>query len=346
MASTKLLKGLQHELYYTMWDATNDHMMRAAGRAEAARVLSASGFGAGHFILATPANRALAMSDDTFAYALAARLGLDVSPRHPVRGLELRHASSGVIVAPLPLRRFVNCRKCGGLMERNGHHGFLCPNRKTGQQLAILSACGFRVALADAPGRPFTVPLVRFGGNPLQPDITAHCDALALVPRTVAELKAMPGFPKDATFYPKGDIIVTHNGAEGSRTFVLDFVVTFPGRDSILMRASVTCGAAASVAEAAKITHYCVYYKNLLQRPNAIIPCAMEVFGTLGERYHTLIRAIADMSFPQVALDRTDTDGLRSRFIERMRQHASVTLARIVGVVFTSWRIHMYPCGQ
>jgi hypothetical protein len=139
---------------------------------------------------------------------------------------------------------------------------------------------------------------------------------------------------------PLGDLLFIFEG----RYFVLDFVVTSPVGKSIVLRACKENGIAAADAERGKVSHYLLYYKNMDKQPHAITPCAMETFGTLGARYHHLIRAIGDAAFPNAK--KVDTDALRSRYIETMRQHASVTLARIVSVAFTSWRMHLCPPGQ
>ena len=345
-ADTAPLAKTQHKLYDAMWSAVNARFLLEAGPAEQARMRSASGKGAAHFMLATPACAALALTDRAFASAVACRLGLSAVfiPRHV--GPALQHGpphtsasagAAGGLSSPPPLWRLWVCRKCGASMEQNAHHAFVCPKRTTNQEMAELSACGLRNALAAAPGRPFNV-LAQYGGNPLQVDITKYADVLKLLPFSPMELAAK--LHKDATLRPRGDMMIIHMNL---RYIVLDFVVTFPAQASILAFTRVTDAFAATEMELKKVAHYNKYYKNLGTHPDAIIPCATEIFGTLGQRYHDLIAAIGNMAFPQVLVSKVDTDGMRSRFIDRVRQHVSVTQARIIHAVFESWRADMCP---
>ena len=308
---------------------------------------SASGKGAGHFTLATPMYAALSLSDVAFADAVACRLGLSAYRRSVVALAPQHHAPGASASAAAPTGTALSmwllpvCRLCGEDMESNALHAFVCPKRRTNQQLANLSSRGLHNALAAAPGRPFEVPTAKSGPTPWQVDITKYADHLRLQPRTHRELLALPGFPREATPRPRGDIVIIHNGIYYT---VLDFVVTSPLRDSYLQFTSFIDGYAAQEAEKGKDVHYRMYYKNLDAQPDAIRPCAVEIFGTLGERYHKFIRSVGDMAFPG-ALE-TDTDGLRSRFVDRIRQHVSVTQARIVHAVFESWRQDMGPLSR
>lgn len=216
---------------------------------------------------------------------------------------------------------------------------------KSRQEVATLCARGFRNALLDAPGHIFRVPSAYYHGNPLQPNLREYSGRLNLVARNdeeLEELKRTKDLPRDATYQPRGDLIFFF----GDRATAVDFVVTMPVKAAAIAHACKTRGAAAKRAEDKKDAHYKPYFKNLKDYPKALVPLAMEVFGTLGQRYHDLIIDTANAAFPEVVLNNADTDGLRSRFVERMRQHASITLVRAQSAALAAWRTFSCWPGQ
>ena len=59
--------------------------------------------------------------------------------------------------------------------------------------------------------------------------------------------------------------------------------------------------------------HSLLFYSNFSAKLNVFIPAAIEIHGTIGRRYNTLLKGIAEHAYPNLC--GWDIDGLRSRCI-------------------------------
>ena len=87
--------------------------------------------------------------------------------------------------------------------------------------------------------------------------------------------------------------------------------------------------------------HYSKFYSNFSAKLNVFIPAAIEIHGTIGRRYNTLLKGIAEHAYPNLC--GWDIDGLRSRCIAQLRQRVSCGMVRGNHKVLAHWRATAWP---
>ena len=135
-----------------------------------------------------------------------------------------------------------------------------------------------------------------------------------------------------ATGGEKVDALIEFEG----KTRGIDFVATSNAGVVTMAGALKKRGFAAAAAERAKFKKYSKLFSNLADKQHRLIFAAMEVLGTLGDRYNDLLRTIAAFAVPQPF--GYDIDGLRARCITRLRQHISAGVLRGNHKVLADWR--------
>ena len=215
------------------------------------------------------------------------------------------------------------CLRCGALQPATGEHADVCHHSTALQERAACHAVAFVTAMKGTGVRVFRGQ-VDVNGKIHQPVIATDGREIGLKPTD----KATGGEAVDA--------IIELGGV----TLGVDFVAISNSCVATMAGALKKRGFTAAAAERAKFKKYSKLFSNLADKQHRLVFAAMEVLGTLGDRYNDLLRTIAAFAVPQPF--GYDIDGLRARCITRLRQHISAGVLRGNHKVLADWRAHSW----